>query len=221
FPLALFLLVEILPIIHDAAHRRVCGGGDLNQVQVLFAGFLYRFEGRHDSQLLAFIINHADFACPNTLVGADKTLIDTVLRSTNRESGMENYSTRATSVELLACSKLTDHAARWKLTARGSSLFRTLPFRPPTARKSTAPEHRSIAGTPQVVPDDESYDSSRTRADMPPSASSSTPCHSSATTTASSGRHHLHWTGQRVPAEHSCRTSPQSLSLISATEAAA
>ena len=80
FALALFLLVEILPVIHDAAYRRVRSGRDLNQVQVLFAGFLERLEGRHDSNLLAFIINHADFACPDALVCADKTLIDTVLR---------------------------------------------------------------------------------------------------------------------------------------------
>jgi hypothetical protein len=31
--------------------------------------------------LLPFVVNHADFAGPNAIVGADKTFIDTVLRA--------------------------------------------------------------------------------------------------------------------------------------------
>jgi hypothetical protein len=31
--------------------------------------------------LLAFIVNHANFACADALVGADKAFIDTILRS--------------------------------------------------------------------------------------------------------------------------------------------
>jgi hypothetical protein len=33
--------------------------------------------------LLAFVINHANFACPNAISDADKTFIDTVLRTLN------------------------------------------------------------------------------------------------------------------------------------------
>ena len=40
-----------------------------------------RFVRRHDAELLPFVVNHADFARPNTIVGADKTFIDTVLRA--------------------------------------------------------------------------------------------------------------------------------------------
>src|SRR5437660_5077848 len=81
FALFLFLLVEILPVVHDAAHGRLRGGRNLNQVQILFAGFLEGFVGRHDAKLLPVVINHADFARPNAIVGADKTFIDTVLRA--------------------------------------------------------------------------------------------------------------------------------------------
>jgi len=49
FALFLFLLVKILPVVHDAAHGRLRGGRNLNQVQILFAGFLDRFVGRHDA----------------------------------------------------------------------------------------------------------------------------------------------------------------------------
>jgi hypothetical protein len=57
------------------------GGRNLNQVQILFAGFLDGFVRRHDAKLLPFVINHADFTRPNPIVRADKTLIDTVLRA--------------------------------------------------------------------------------------------------------------------------------------------
>jgi len=81
FPLFLLHLVEILPVIHDAAYGRLRGGRNLNQVQILFAGFPDRFERRHDAELIAFVINHANFAGPNAVVDADKTFIDTVLRA--------------------------------------------------------------------------------------------------------------------------------------------
>src|SRR5450631_3805131 len=81
FALFLFLLVEILPIVHDAAHGRLRGRRNLNQVQILFAGFFDRFVRRHDAKLLPVVVNHADFARPDTIVRADKTFIDTVLRA--------------------------------------------------------------------------------------------------------------------------------------------
>jgi len=81
FALFLFLLVEILPVIHDAAHGRLRGGRNLNQIQILFAGFSDCFVGRHDAELLSLVINHANFARPNTVVDADKTFVDTVLRA--------------------------------------------------------------------------------------------------------------------------------------------
>ena len=83
FALFLFLLVEILPVVHDAAHGRLRGGRNLNQIQILFAGFFDGFVGWHDAKLLPIVINHADFARPNAIVGADKTLIDRILRALN------------------------------------------------------------------------------------------------------------------------------------------
>src|SRR5262252_7039329 len=72
--LALFLLVQKLPVIHDAANRRLRGRGDFYQVEVLFAGHLERFEGRHDANLLSFVSDHAHFSRANTLIHADKRL---------------------------------------------------------------------------------------------------------------------------------------------------
>ena len=80
FALFLFLLVEILPVVHDAAHGRLRGRRNLNQVQILFAGFFDGFVRRHDAKLLPFVVNHADFARPDTIVRADKPFIDTILR---------------------------------------------------------------------------------------------------------------------------------------------
>ena len=80
FALFFLLLIEKLPIIHDAANRRLRGWGNFHQVQVLFAGQFERLKRLQDSDLLTFIANHANFACANTLICADKTLIDTNLR---------------------------------------------------------------------------------------------------------------------------------------------
>ena len=77
----LFLhLVQEFPVIHDAANRWSCGGRDFDQVEILFAGHLERFVRGQNPDLLPFVVNHADFACPDTLVRADKTFVDTVLR---------------------------------------------------------------------------------------------------------------------------------------------
>src|SRR6202041_538466 len=84
FALFFLLLVEILPVVHDAAHGRLRGGRNLNQVQILFAGFFDGFERRHDAKLLPFVINHADFARPDAIIGADKTFIDTILRACSK-----------------------------------------------------------------------------------------------------------------------------------------
>jgi hypothetical protein len=79
FALFLFLLVEILPVIHDAAYGRLRGGRNLDQVQIFLAGFLDRFIWRQNAQLVAFVVNDANFTRPNAIVDTDKTLIDTVL----------------------------------------------------------------------------------------------------------------------------------------------
>src|ERR1017187_2353591 len=47
--LALFLLIQVFPVIHDAANRRLGGGRDFYQVQGFLAGDLERVEGGHDA----------------------------------------------------------------------------------------------------------------------------------------------------------------------------
>ena len=73
----LFLFVEVLAEIHDAAHRRLRRRRYLYQVKVLFPGHLERFEGLQDADLLAFIVDHAHFAGTNTIIRTDKSLVDT------------------------------------------------------------------------------------------------------------------------------------------------
>jgi len=81
FALFLFLLVEIFPVIHDAADGRLRGGGNLNQVQILAAGQFQRFKRGHHANLFALVADHANFARPDAVIGSDKTFVDTVLRA--------------------------------------------------------------------------------------------------------------------------------------------
>ena len=67
------------------AYRRLRGGRDFYQIQASFAGDFERLKGGHDAQLITFVVDHANFADANALVGADKTFIDTVLRSNCRK----------------------------------------------------------------------------------------------------------------------------------------
>jgi hypothetical protein len=87
FGLAFFLLllVKKFPVIHDAAYGRNCGGRNLNQIQVFFAGHFECFVGRHYTNLFPFVPNHSDFPRSNTIVRADKTFIDTILRQLKRQ----------------------------------------------------------------------------------------------------------------------------------------
>src|SRR6185437_7381031 len=80
FAVFFLLLIKKLPVIHDAANRRLRGGRYLYQIQVLFAGHFERFKGGQNADLLAFIANHANFSRANALVCADKTFVDTNLR---------------------------------------------------------------------------------------------------------------------------------------------
>src|SRR5216683_544183 len=103
FALALFVLVQEFPIVHDAANRRLRGWGNFHQVQVSFAGHLERLEGRHHANLFPFVTDHANFARSDALVHADKTFVDTVLRLLNLTGKMlKKYSMRS-SVETEAC----------------------------------------------------------------------------------------------------------------------
>jgi hypothetical protein len=92
FALFFLLLVEKFPIVHDAADRRLRGGGNFDQIQILTAGQLQRFVGRQDADLSTFIVDYADFAGSNAVVNSDKTFIDTVLRALGRLMRIRNYS---------------------------------------------------------------------------------------------------------------------------------
>ncbi len=65
-------LVEVLTVILNLADWGDGIGRDLNQVEGTFAGHLKGFEGSHDAQLFAVLVDDADLACTNALVGADE-----------------------------------------------------------------------------------------------------------------------------------------------------
>jgi len=81
FALFLFLLVEILPVVHDAAHGRLRGRRNLNQIQILAFGQFERFERGHYANLFTLVSDHANLASSNAVIGSNKTFIDTVLRA--------------------------------------------------------------------------------------------------------------------------------------------
>src|SRR5439155_11166881 len=68
---ALLLLVLILPEIHDAADRRVRRRRDLDQVEPLLLGDRERLRRRHDAELRAAVVDHADFANADAFIDAD------------------------------------------------------------------------------------------------------------------------------------------------------
>ena len=64
----LSLEVAELPVVHDAAHRRLCLGGYLDQIQTLA---LHRLKGvpeRHDPQLVTLGSNDSDLIGANQMV---------------------------------------------------------------------------------------------------------------------------------------------------------
>ena len=77
--IGLVFLVEVLAVVLDLADGRDGVGRDLDEVEGTFAGHLEGVEGRHDAELFAVLVDHADFACADTLVGADKGLSGTLI----------------------------------------------------------------------------------------------------------------------------------------------
>jgi hypothetical protein len=78
-PFLLFLFIEELAIIHNAAHRWICGGGNLYQIKTLFPGLSGRILRRHDAKLLAVRANHAYFTCADPLIHLNKAFIYAIL----------------------------------------------------------------------------------------------------------------------------------------------
>ena len=76
----LLFFVEVFAVVLNAADRRVCGGRNFHEIQTSFSCDLQGLERRHNAQLVSFIVYHAYFTCPNTIVDTDKALVDAILR---------------------------------------------------------------------------------------------------------------------------------------------
>ena len=61
FSSALLLLVTELAVVHEAAHRGICRGSDLDQIDVEFACHAQGFHGAHDAQGFVFNPVQTDF----------------------------------------------------------------------------------------------------------------------------------------------------------------
>src|SRR5690554_5436680 len=65
----LFLLLEdVLAVIHDSANRRLCIGGDFNQVELGLLSGGHGFLNGHDTDLFIFSANQAHFPRRDVLV---------------------------------------------------------------------------------------------------------------------------------------------------------
>src|SRR5579884_3743237 len=82
--LLLLFFIEKLAVVLNATDRRVRGGRNLHQVQSSFTGDFERLKRLHDAELSSGFVDYADFAGANTLIDADKTLVDTFLRGVLR-----------------------------------------------------------------------------------------------------------------------------------------
>jgi hypothetical protein len=76
FVLPLAELVEILPVVDDAANGGIRRGRNFHQIQALTAGCLQGFEGGHDAELLALLVDDTNFLGPNPFVDANKPVSD-------------------------------------------------------------------------------------------------------------------------------------------------
>ena len=68
----LVFLVEVLAVVLDLADGGDGVRRDLDEIERPFASHLQGFKGSHDAKLFAVFIDHADFACTDTFVSADK-----------------------------------------------------------------------------------------------------------------------------------------------------
>ena len=76
----LFLLIKVLAEVKNAANRWLRSRRNLYQVETSFPGHFERFERRHDAELIRLVVDHSDLAGANTLIRANETLVDTILR---------------------------------------------------------------------------------------------------------------------------------------------
>ena len=63
-------LVLVLTVVHQLHYRRTCGGGDLDQIQLLVLGDQTGLGQCNDSVLLTIVTNQTDFVRTNFLVNA-------------------------------------------------------------------------------------------------------------------------------------------------------
>ena len=62
------LLIEILAVVHDSAHRWACSGRDFYQIQTAFFSNLDCRLWGQNSELFVLIVNDTNFACPDSVV---------------------------------------------------------------------------------------------------------------------------------------------------------
>src|SRR5690554_7722471 len=66
--LLLLLLEDMLAVVHDSAYRRICIGGDFNQVEPSLLGVGQHFLNGDDTDLFTIVANQANFTRRDVLV---------------------------------------------------------------------------------------------------------------------------------------------------------
>jgi hypothetical protein len=74
--LLLLFFIQELAVVLDATDRGIRGGRNFHQIESSFTGDFERLKRLHDAELSSGFVDYADFAGANTLIDADKTLID-------------------------------------------------------------------------------------------------------------------------------------------------
>ena len=80
----LIFFVQIFAVILNLADRRDGVGGDFYQVKRALPSHFEGFEGSHDAELLAILVDDADFTGADALIGADKGFCGTLINRWNR-----------------------------------------------------------------------------------------------------------------------------------------
>ena len=70
----LLRLVAVLADVEELGHRRIGVGRDFDQVQAQLVGLFHRFAGVHDAEILAVLVDNADFVRLDQIIVARAAL---------------------------------------------------------------------------------------------------------------------------------------------------
>lgn len=120
FFLVLLLNVLVFAVVDDLAHRRVCIRRDLHKIQPALFSDTDRLVGRHDTELMPVLLDHAHFRRTNALI--DPSLIDVApIARTSLTRAIERRPRRAALPSpLITTSRACSSRRTWPLPLRAN-----------------------------------------------------------------------------------------------------